>query len=104
EARTREEDRATDGPGRVVELVERGRALRRLAEPALLLALELVGIERRVTLVVGRAAMEVLRPRAGHDRDRRAGAAAVLGLEVRRLHPDLADRIERRRLVVAAVR
>src|SRR5207237_5487705 len=42
--------------------------------------------------------------RVAHHRDRRAGAAAVLRLEVRGLHADLADGIERRRRIVATVR
>src|SRR6185503_15814914 len=40
---------------------------------------------------------------AGDDGDRRAGAAAVLGLEVRGLDPDFGDRVERGSGVVAAV-
>ena len=48
--------------------------------------------------------MEVLRPAAGDDGDRRAGTAAVLGLEVRGLHADLTDGVQRGCRVVAAVR
>ena len=48
--------------------------------------------------------MEVLGATAGHDGNRRAGAAPVLRLEVGGLDADLGDRVERRRGVVAGVR
>ena len=88
----------------VVERVERRLALGRLPESALLPAAELVAVQRVVALVVRGAAAEVLRPAARDDGDRRAGAAAVLGLEVRRLDADFGDRVERGSGVVAAVR
>ena len=47
--------------------------------------------------------MKVSRAAARDDGDRGAGAAAVLGLEVRGLHAHLGDRIERRRGEVAGV-
>src|SRR5207344_895354 len=79
-------------------------ALDRLSRRARHLAVVLVRVQRVVAFVVRSAAMPVLRATARDDGDRRAGAAAVLGLEVRGLHADLADGVQRGRRVVAAVR
>ena len=65
---------------------------------------ELVAVQGVIPLVIGEAAVEVLGATAGHDGNRRAGAAPVLRLEVGGLDADLGDRVERRRGVVAGVR
>ena len=80
------------------------RAARGLARVALTPAIPRVGVELFIALVVRRGAVEITRAALGDDGDRRARAAAVLGLEVGRLDLDLRDRIERRRGVVARVR
>ena len=90
EGRVRDEHGSADRPRRVVERVERRLALRRLRgtqnAPRVLVA-----VQRVVALVERRAAMKVSRPAACDDGDRRARTAAVLGLEVRRLHANLGD-------------
>lgn len=103
ELRARDEHRASERPGGVVERVRGGIALRGDPLRTLPPPVELVAIPGVVTLVVGGAAPEVLRAAPGNDRNGRAGAAAVFRLEVRRLDADLGNRIERRSRVVAAV-
>src|SRR5574339_107576 len=71
--------------GEVVEPIQRGVAGAPVAVPALIFSRELVSVQRVVALEERGAAAECARAAARDHGDRRPGAAAVLGLEVRRL-------------------
>src|SRR4029450_4751436 len=96
--------RAAQRPRAVVELIRCRVALRRHALAALTAAVELVAVQAVIALVERGAAMKILRAAAGDDGDRRARAAAVLGLEIRSLDAHLGDRVARRGCGGAAAR